>query len=954
MDIVKRDGTKQLFEPQKIRKAIEGAFNDIKKLYSDEILDDLLNNVLEAIDKRKKYNVEKIQDIVELTLMKKQYYDVAKAFIEYRQLHKLARNKYQELMEVFTEKLEAKNVENQNANLDENTFSGRENEALSAILKDYALNNLVSKTTRDNHLNNEVYIHDLNAYASGMHNCLSIPLDDLLAKGFKVKQTDVRPAGSVNTAMQLSAVIMQLQSLCQFGGVAYTHFDWSMIPYVRKSFAKHYKDGLKYLSDKKDIDYEIEYMLENAKDYSIEDEEYKAYSERVHKYALEMTKKEIHQATEALYHNLNTLQSRSGAQLPFSSLNYGTCTLPEGRMITEELLNVSIEGLGKYHRTSIFPCGIFQCMENINRKPGDPNYDLFRLALKSTSLRLYPNYANISWSGNAGYDENDPKTFFSTMGALAGHEHLYVKIGDEEPIDLSIKDLFEYCQSGDLDNYKTAQIYFNKEPLTEKALGKAFQEKSGLPNLPGVYSITYLPEDITYIGSSSSISRRCAEHKCSIGKTGGIDAGLFFADTNTSHYKFEVLELNEDYKELENKYIQNHANINPRGTAKKYYKLITQKYKQRIYDKPKFNFDLNKEQELIDLSEFDIKVLDRDNKWVKVKHIFKNDKLNSPQMMHIYYKEYGKEYCLSCTEDHPLWIGSSFVRADKLKIGDPLFRADGLELPITDICWHWEAVDSYDIGTETGSFIGSDIIMHNCRTANGADINAEPGINPQTKDGRGNICPTTIILPTLAMEAKEEFMKYIHTDEYNPEKDKKEIIEIFIKILDQKIHEAKDSLIDRFEYICSQSPKSAPFMYQNSTFIGYKPEEGIRSALKHGTVVIGQLGLAEALQLLIGKDHTTEEGMELAKRIEQLFKDRCAEFKKEYKLNFGVYYTPSENLAFTAMKKFKEKYGLIEGVSAYKKDYSKNNIIRKMKEIADAEHLIITDTEIEKFLKENI
>ena len=190
-----------------------------------------------------------------------------------------------------------------------------------------------------------------------------------------------------------------------------------MVPYVRKSFAKHYKDGLKYLSNitEDQIDYEIEHMLKNAKEYSIEDGEYEAYSPKAYKYALDMTIKETHQAVEALYHNLNTLQSRSGCQLPFTSINYGTCTLPEGRMVIKELLEVSMEGLGKFHRTSIFPCGIFQCMKGV-REPGDPNYDLFRLALKSTSMRLYPNYANVDWSGNAGYDINDPKTYFSTMG----------------------------------------------------------------------------------------------------------------------------------------------------------------------------------------------------------------------------------------------------------------------------------------------------------------------------------------------------------------------------------------------------------------------------------------------------------------------------------------------------------------------------------------------------------
>ena len=192
-----------------------------------------------------------------------------------------------------------------------------------------------------------------------------------------------------------------------------------------------------------------------------------------------------------------------------------------------------------------------------------------------------------------------------------------------------------------------------------------------------------------------------------------------------------------------------------------------------------------------------------------------------------------------------------------------------------------------------------------CRTANGADINAEPGVNPQTKDGRGNICPVTIILPTIAMMAKESFV-----NEYDDN-----IPDVFMQLLDQKIHEAKDMLIERFEWICSQSPEAAKFMYENHTMMGYHPEEGIRSALKHGTLVIGQLGLAEALQILIHKDHTTTEGMNLAKRIEQLFKTRCAEFKQTYRLNFGVYYTPAENLCYTALKKFRDKYGIIENVS---------------------------------------
>ena len=177
-------------------------------------------------------------------------------------------------------------------------------------------------------------------------------------------------------------------------------------------------------------------------------------------------------------------------------------------------------------------------------------------------------------------------------------------------------------------------------------------------------------------------------------------------------------------------------------------------------------------------------------------------------------------------------------------------------------------------------------------------------------------------MPTLAMEAIELAAKEnLDNGDYLNDN---LAVKCFMKLLNEKIGEAKDMLIERFNWICSQPMESARFMYENHTMAGYIPEEGIRSALKHGTLAIGQLGLAETLQILIGKDHTTSEGMELAKRIEQLFKDKCTEFKEKYKLNFGVYYTPAENLCYTAMKKFKEKYGIIPNVSD--KDYFTNSI----------------------------
>lgn len=604
MKVIKRDGRLVEFDRNKIINAVHKVFiavDEILTPYAEEKAENIADYIENYFQTKgqTEVDIEAIQDLVEKGLMATRRKDTARAYITYRNERSRQRRLNGDTYKLMREKIGAKNVQNQNANVDEHSFGGRMGETNSALLKQLALDEYVSDMARRNHLNNEIYIHDLDHYVVGSHNCLSIPFDDLLAKGFNTRQTDVRPAQSINTAFQLVAVIFQLQSLQQFGGVSATHLDWTMVPYVRKSFAKHYRD---YYEDV--LEEDLDYSFATCQEWSIDDSEYQAYDPKAAKYALSKTKKELKQAAEGLFHNLNTLQSRSGNQLPFTSINFGTCTLPEGRLVIEAILNASLKGVGKLHRTPVFPCSIFQCKTGVNRKPGDPNYDLFKLALKSTAKRLYPNYANCDWSGNAGYDPNDPRTYFSTMG---------------------------------------------------------------------------------------------------------------------------------------------------------------------------------------------------------------------------------------------------------------------------------------------------------CRTANGWDIN---GLG-QMKDGRGNICPVTIILPTLAMRATKAAKV----------KTKEDIITAFMALLETKISEAKEMLIERFEWIASQSFESARFMYENGLMTGYIPEEGIRSALRHGTLAMGNLGLAECLQILIGQDHTSEEGMELAHRIYQLFKTKCAEYKEKYKLNFGVYMTPAENLCHTAMKKFKEKYGVIPNVS---------------------------------------
>ena len=649
MKVLKRDKTVEDFKLSKIEKAIKSAFDSCGVTPNDDILDCIKKIYDESKDET--IGVEDIQDNVERCLMAS-YPDVAKAYIIYRYQHKLIRENQSKLTKQIKKKLTAEDVQNQNANVDEFSFGGRVGEASRVVTKQYALDYCMSRKARNNHMNNEIYIHDLDSYAIGEHNCLTIPFDELLSKGFKTRQTDIRPANSINTAFQLIAVLFQIQSLQQFGGVAAGHIDWTIVPYVRKSFYKHFtkkyaisemKKEEKYITDSKELsDYRKAKRKEFNEKYGIKDEKFTIGDfsmdcvnfhigdEKIininkdwYEEAYIETMEELMQAVEGMYHNLNSLQSRSGNQLPFTSINYGTCTLPEGRMVIKALLEGSMKGVGEHHLTPIFPCGIFQCMKGVNRKEGDPNYDLFKIALKSTSQRIYPNYCNVDWSNNKGYDVNNPRTYNATMG---------------------------------------------------------------------------------------------------------------------------------------------------------------------------------------------------------------------------------------------------------------------------------------------------------CRTYNGYDIN---GFG-QLKDGRGNLAPVTIIMPTLAMEVKQSFGEKEYT--------KDEFVAKFLKLLDKKIFESKDMLLERFERMCKQSPKAATFMWENGSMFGYNEKEGPISALRHGTLVIGQLGLAETLQILIDTDHTTEEGMALAKEIEGLFKKRCSEFKDETHLNFGVYYTPAENLCYTSFKKFKEQYGDIEGVTYFLKKDDKGNEVRKDKE----------------------
>ena len=338
MKIRKRNGIEQEFDLSKIENAIKKANATVLKenKLSEDDVNKVLQFVISNLPKEENVDIEIIQDLVEKGLMNENFFEVAKSYILYREERAKERFKKLSIVKEIKEKLEASNPKNQNANLDEKSFGGRKGEADSALLKQMALDYYMSPKAAKNHINNRIYSHDLDSFVIGDHNCLSCPIDELLANGFKTRQVFIRPAGSVNTAFQLVAVIFQLQSLQQFGGVSATHIDWSLVPYVRKSFMKHYivaylKDTDEF--DKLDLpqmmfeDYQDEsgiwrnkledWIEENKQIFfdklNLKQEDFyfdnKSLDPKYRQSAVFDTIQEVKQGAEGMLHNLNSLQS---------------------------------------------------------------------------------------------------------------------------------------------------------------------------------------------------------------------------------------------------------------------------------------------------------------------------------------------------------------------------------------------------------------------------------------------------------------------------------------------------------------------------------------------------------------------------------------------------------------------------------------------------------------------
>lgn len=739
-------------------------------------------------------------------------------------------------------------------------------------------------------------------------NCCLADMKNILTGGFEMGNLHYNEPKTLDCVMDLVGDVIMNMASCQYGGYTVSEIDKLLSPYAEKSYNKYYSE---YLES------EIQ-TAEDLKEWPLMDFQERLFEKKADEYSMKKVKRDFEQGWQGLEMKLNSVGSSRG-DYPFTAITFGLGKNKFETLASSTCLSVRKKGQGKegFEHPVLFPKLSFLYDENLHGEGKELEW-LFLEAIDCSSKAMYPDFISCTGDGYCGDVYRKYGKTISRMGALAGHEHLYVKIDDGDPVDISIKDLFDYCDKDTQLNARRCQLYFNKitKSTGNSALFRDKILKYKIEDKSGVYSIRYIPEDVTYIGSSSNINRRLREHRAYIRKYGKPDCGINFNDYNLKNYEFKVIEYCNNYIEKEKEYILNTPNVNFKGTSQRYYKCIN-KYKN-LKERPDFKQDTSIDQLIIDLSNLNIKVLDRDNKWVKVNTIFKNDKSNSPYMMHIYYKEGDKTFCLSCTEDHPLWTGNKFTRADQLKIGDILYRADGLELPIVEVAWHWYKCDSYDISTATGSFIGSDVIMHNCRATlplwferggfEPADENDSPIF-----EGRFNMGAISLHFPMILKKSQIE-----------AEKSNQKVDRLFFKNLKYYCKMIRDIHKRTFNYFAKKKAGTNPLAFcQGGTYKGnFKPDDIIgREFLRPMSASFGITALNETQYLYNGK--SLVEDSSFALKILQWMDKYKKQATKEDKILYALYGTPAESLCGLQVEQFRNKFGDQKGITD--KPYTSNS-----------------------------
>lgn len=447
-NIVKRDGRRKKFSITKIQNAITAAFNESGENYTVETIDALVDAVVEKLNASgaKTAKVEDVQNEIETAIMTAGFTKTAKQFILYREERNRVRDTKSAIVKTIKEitesDIKSSNILRDNANESGATPAGAYGKIASETNKMYNLLNNINRKYAEEHKNGYIHIHDLNQY-NLTFNCLFAPIGKLLQTGFDSGTGFLRSPTSIQTAAALTAVILQLQSNQQFGGIADDNIDFDLAPFVDKSFRKNLRSELeRYVEYTGERVVKPETTIENelnkvSMNQPVQDL-YARFPKTCVIRAIQKTDDDTHQAMEGLIGNLNSLQSRSGNQVPFSSLNFGLDTSNCGRMVSDNIIRSQMEGLGD-GLTAIFPILIFKLMKGYTFNEGDPNYDLYNKAIKCLCRRFYPNFVGVDNSFNKTYIRYETKEI-----DLTGRQVTLKKRGSEETmeLDLSVPTIF--------------------------------------------------------------------------------------------------------------------------------------------------------------------------------------------------------------------------------------------------------------------------------------------------------------------------------------------------------------------------------------------------------------------------------------------------------------------------------------------------------------------------------
>lgn len=918
--ISKRDGKIVKFDKDKIVNAIIPAMKEA------DMID--YHSAISIATKIEKFNneddeiagVEQIQDKVEELLMQS-YPDAARKYISYRNERTRARNMHTDLMKHIKQKVMCTNIINSNANVDEYSFGGRKNEAAGEMMKEIAMEELLDPTVKEYVNNNLLYIHDFTEYPLGDHNCLNANVQYMLHNGFNTRNGGVRRANSFSTACQLLAVIFQITSQSQYGGVGTTHIDYDMAPFVRKSFLKYYKEGLEYVSRSKSKNYDDFKNTYGERIYTAsilaKANIFKNYASTVYKYAVDMLEKEGKQSAQGLYHNLNTLESRPGSQLPFSSINFGLNTSEEGRMVSRWMLEASLDGIGKFHQVSIFPISIFQFKTDINDREGTPNYDLFKLAIKSTCQTIYPNYANCDWSTNVPdihptyiIDTPFSKNGISESKYVVVQVHLKSSKYRVEDKICTLKDLFDYCLA-------VAPSEYVHKDVVDKDTKKKFS-----------YVDTRFLCDKIYINDKDSwykpYNLSIEDHIAKVNYIAYADGKVSITtDTFRYDYSSTYKETGKMARMVSSNYHHKYDNDTEMATMGscdgketisglfrgEYFSLTFEEVWDMVvkfYGEEKVNRIAKTSYiDTPDLKVDDISI-GINNITVNANRIIRNDDIGVWNK--VTFKS-GKEMYL--TSDHPLPTSRGRVLVKDIIPGDIVPKTGFGNARIVE---HEEIEKvefiglrnryGYDLETESDHFDVSGINSHNCRTLLGKD---RFGMGYR-KTGRGNISPATMNLTKLGIQ-------------YGiclGERDKADI-KGFWTAFDNLLDVTRVSLKDRYNYICMQNIKAGKFMYENNNIADSEEalkHKDISIAMRHGTLAFGFIGLSNMLYAMFGKyQNQSKEALDFGLKVVKRIYDYAKKYSDIDDLNYSVYSTPAEGSCKTICAKLQKEYGKIKGVT---------------------------------------